>query len=202
MNLKQSLYEKCRYESMGLKVYMTRYEDVWGQMMGTSKLDNLQRKALTVGYYGVVSRVSYSNHHNASENFNDHGFEIIVSNNLSLDNLDVEVSLYNKYNKLYGLNDYNSRLYARDYNTNIAYNKLYGNIYSIIDFYAIIRIPNELFNVKNIIYEPIYISNINDFNWYWNNKKWIDITEMKIEEYVNYLGGNYNKDNSMCLNYT
>lgn len=202
MNLKQSLYEKCRYESMGLKVYMTRYKDVWGQMMGTDKLDYLQRKALTVGYYGVVSRVSYSNHHNASENFNDHGFEIVVSNNLSLDNLDVEISLYNKYKKLYALNDYNIRLYTRDYNTSIAYNKLYGNIYSIIDFYAIIRIPDELFNVKNIIYEPIYISNTNDFNWYWNNKKWIDVSELKIEEYVNYIGGNYNKDNSMCLKYT
>ena len=202
MNLKQSLYEKCRYESMGLKVYMTRYKDVWGQMMGTDKLDYLQRKALTVGYYGVVSRVSYSNHHNASENFNDHGFEIVVSNNLSLDNLDVEISLYNKYKKLYALNDYNIRLYTRDYNTSIAYNKLYGDIYSIIDFYAIIRIPDELFNVKNIIYEPIYISNTNDFNWYWNNKKWIDVSELKIEEYVNYIGGNYNKDNSMCLKYT
>ena len=202
MNLKQSLYEKCRYESMGLKVYMTRYEDVWGQMMGTSKLDNLQRKALTVGYYGAVSKVSYSNHHNASESYWDHGFEIIVSNNLSLDDLSIEISLYNKYKKFYGLSDNNIRLYSRDYNTSVAYSKLYGNIYSIIDLYAIIRIPDELFNVKNIIYEPIYISNMNDFNWYWNNKKWIDVSEIKIEEYVNYIGGNYNKDNSMCLKYT
>lgn len=34
-----------------------------------------------------------------------------------------------------------------------------------------IRIPNELFNVNTVIYEPIYMSNINDFNWYWNKKE-------------------------------
>ena len=57
----------------------------------------------------------------------------------------------------------------------------------------------ELFNVKTTIYEPIYISNSSDFNWYWTNKKWIEVDEIKIEEYVNYLGGTYNPDNSMCL---
>ena len=63
----------------------------------------------------------------------------------------------------------------------------------------VIRIPKELFNVKTVIYEPIYMSNTNDFNWYWNKKKWIDVTEIKIEEYVNYLGYTYNSDNSSCI---
>jgi hypothetical protein len=43
------------------------------------------------------------------------------------------------------------------------------------------------------------MSNSNDFSWYYTNKGWIDVVEIKIMEYVNYLGGKYNKDNSMCL---
>lgn len=199
MNLVQSLYEKCRYESMGFKVYMTRYDDSYGIMLGTNSLNTLQRRALTIGYYGTVSRVTYSNHHNASVRSGDSGFEILVSNKISLDDLVLELSLYNKYKNYYGINDNAFRLYSRDYNTGNIYNKLNGDIYSYIDYYAIIRIPNELFNVKSVIYEPIYISNSNDFSWYWINKKWIEITEIKIKEYVNYLGGVYNSDNSKCL---
>lgn len=197
MNLMQSIYEKCRYESMGYKVYMTRYNDTYGELMGSSKLDYLQRRALTMGYYGVVSRVSYSNHHNAIDNGYDYGFEILVSN--SEDDLELEKRLYDKFIEYYKINDNVVRFYSKDYNTGIRYNKLNGNVYSYIDYYAMIRIPSELFNVKTVIYEPIYISNSNDFNWYWNKKKWIDVTEIKIEEYVNYLGGNYISDNSMCL---
>jgi N-acetylmuramoyl-L-alanine amidase len=199
MNLIQSMYEKCRYESMGVKVYMTRYDDTYGNMMGTNKLDDLQRRALTVGYYGVVSRVSYSNHHNASLRNGDYGFEILVSNSSSLNDLLLEKSLYNKYKKYYNINDNSLRLYSRDSNTGNSYNKLDGKVYNYVDYYAMIRIPKELFNVKTVIYEPIYISNINDFNWYWINKKWIDVTEIKIEEYVNYLGYTYNSDNSSCI---
>ena len=199
MNLKQSMYEKCRYESMGYKVYMTRTDDSYGKMMGSNNIDQLQRRALTVGYYGAVSRVTYSNHHNASESRWDHGFEILVSNKLSLNDLILETSLYNKYRKYYNIYDNELRLYSRDYNTGTSYNKLNGNVYSYMDYYAMIRIPDELFKVKTIIFEPMYLSNNNDFNWYWNNKNWINVTEMKIEEYVNYLGGIYKKDNSMCL---
>lgn len=199
MNLIQSMYEKCRYESMGLNVYMTRYDDTYGNMMGTNKLDDLQRRALTVGYYGVVSRVSYSNHHNASLRSGDYGFEILVSNNSSLGDLLLEKSLYNRYKKYYNINDNALRLYSRDSDTGNSYNKVDGNVYNYVDYYAMIRIPKELFNVKTVIYEPIYMSNTNDFNWYWNKKKWIDVTEIKIEEYVNYLGYTYNSDNSSCI---
>jgi len=199
MNLIQSMYEKCRYESMGLKVYMTRYDDTYGIMMGTNKLDDLQRRALTVGYYGVVSRVTYSNHHNASLRSGDYGFEILVSNSSSLDDLLLEKSLYNRYKKYYNINDNALRLYSRDSDTGNSYDKLDGKVYNYVDYYAMIRIPKELFNVKTVIYEPIYMSNINDFNWYWNKKKWIDVTEIKIEEYVNYLGYTYNSDNASCI---
>ena len=62
-----------------------------------------------------------------------------------------------------------------------------------------IRIPMQLFNVKTTIFEPMYMSNSNDFSWYYTNKKWIDVTEIKIMEYVNYLGYTYNSDNSYCI---
>lgn len=199
MNLRQSLYEKCRFESMGYRVYMTRYNDDYGEMLGSNSLDRLQRRSLVMGYYGAVSKVTYSNHHNASENSGARGFEILVSNNLSAADLILEVSLYNRYKKYYNLWDNNIRLYSRDYNSGSVFNKLNGNVYGYMDYYAAIRIPMELFNVKSVIYEPIYISNSSDFNWYWINKKWINVTEIKIEEYVNYLGGTYNSDNSMCL---
>lgn len=199
INLEQSMYEKCRYESMGYKVFMTRYDDTYGTMMGTSQLDELQRRALTIGYFGTVSKVSYSNHHNVSLYSQDYGFEIIVSNELNNDDLVLEKSLYNKYKSYYSIDDDILRLYSRDYDTGNSYNKLGGRVYSYMDYYAVIRIPNELFNVKTVIYEPIYMSNSKDFNWYYTNKNWIDVTEIKIEEYVNYLGGKYNSDNSMCL---
>ena len=199
INLEQSMYEKCRYESMGLKVYMTRYDDSYGTMMGSKNIDELQRRAFTVGYYGAVSKVTYSNHHNASINKNTHGFEMLVSNSLEKKELIVERNLYSRFNEYYGIKDDTIRLYSRDYNTDKVYDKLNGTVYDYMDYYAMIRIPKELYNVNTTIYEPIYMSNSNDFSWYYTNKKWIEVTEIKIMEYVNYLGGTYNKDNSMCL---
>ena len=199
MNLIQSMYEKCRYESLGLKVMMTRYDDSYGSLMGPNDLDALQRRSLTVGYYGAVSKITYSNHHNASIYSGDSGFEILVSNDLTLKELELERSLYKKYSLYYGIDDNRTRIYSRDYDSGRVYNKINGEIYGYMDYYAMIRIPKELYNVNTTIYEPIYMSNSNDFSWYYTNKKWIDVTEIKIMEYVNYLGGTYNKDNSMCL---
>lgn len=198
INLKQSLYEKCRYESMGYKVFLTRNNDTYGTLLGDNTLLQLQRRALTIGYYGAVSRITYSNHHNGSKSRNDYGFEIIVPNSSTVDDLILEMSLYNKYKKFYNINN-GIRLYSKNYDNDIIYNKANDKVYDAENYYAVIRIPYELFNVKTVIYEPIYLSNDNDFDWYWINKGWIKTTEMKIEEYVNYLGGVYNKDNSMCL---
>lgn len=199
MNLIQSLYEKCRYESMGYKVYMTRYKDGGAELLGNDNMLELQRRALTIGYYGSVSRVTYSNHHNAVNNTSARGFEILVSNNATGEILKLNKELYNKYLKFYGLEE-SSRIYSRDLDTGGIYDKTNNQVYPYDDYYAVIRIPRQLFNVYVTIYEPIYISNPIEFNWYWINKKVIDTTEIKIESYVNYLGGKYDKDNSSCLN--
>ena len=113
MNLKQSLYEKCRYESMGLKVFMIREKDNYGTVLGDKSLVDLQRRALAIGYYGSVSRVVYSNHHNGSKDLDDHGFEIIVPNSSDVDDLVLEMSLYNKYKNLYDVSG--KRLYSKNY---------------------------------------------------------------------------------------
>jgi len=199
LNLKVSQYEKCRYESMGYRVYMVRNNDTYGEMLGNENLNKLDRRSLTIGYYGSVSKVTYSNHHNGSLNPNNHGYEIIVSNQATVDDLVIELSLYNKFKSFYAIKDKSVRLYSRDYDKGIIFDKLSGKINSNTNYYSVIRIPYELFNVKNIIYEPIYLSNLSDFNWYYSNNNWIKVSEMKIEEYVNYMGGTYIKDNSKCL---
>ena len=199
LNLKISKYEKCRYESMGYKVYMTRHDDSLGEELGSKNLIQLQRRALTIGYYGAVSRITYSNHHNGSKNKKANGFEIIVPNSTGVDDLVVELSLYNKYKSFYNIKDKNIRFYSRNNDTDAIYNKSSAKIYNSSDYYVVQRVPYELFNVKTVIYEPIYLTNSSDYSCYYVKKNWIKISEMKINEYVNYLGGEYSSDNTNCL---
>ena len=199
LNLKISKYEMCRYQSMGYIVHMIRENDTYGEMLGKSNINNLSRRALTIGYYGSVSRVVYSNHHNGSERLGDYVFEILVGNQTSKKDLILELSLYNKFKNFYGITDNNIRIYARDYDSGKTNDKSNGSIYNDVNYYAVIRIPYELYNVKNVIYEPIYLTNASDFNWYYMNENWIKVSEMKIQEYVNFLGGTYNSDNKKCL---
>ena len=199
LNFKVSKYEKCRYESMGYKVYMIRYDDTYGEMLGNSGLDQLDRRGLTTGYYGAVSRVVYSNHHNGSLNTGAYGFEILVQNSMTKEDLVVELSLANKFRKFYGINDNAVRVYSKDYYTDQIFDKENGQVYGNKNYYAVIRIPYELFNVKNVIYEPIYMTNANDFNWYYASNNWIKVSELKIKEYVTSIGGTYKSDNSMCM---
>ena len=199
LNLKVSKYEKCRYESMGYKVYMIRYDDTYGEMLGNSGLDQLDRRGLTTGYYGAVSRVVYSNHHNGSLNAGEYGFEILVQNSMTKEELATELSLANKFRKFYGINDNKIRVYSKDYFTDQIFDKENGQVYDNKNYYAVLRIPYELFNVKNVIYEPIYMTNANDFNWYYSSGNWIKVSELKIKEYVTSLGGTYKSDNSMCM---
>ena len=198
INLKLSKYEMCRYESMGYKVYMTRYNDSLGEMLGDKTLDNLDRRSLTIGYYGAVSKVVYSNHHNGSYNKGAHGYEMIVGNYFSENDLSLIKNLANDYKKYYKINDDEVRIYSKGYDSLSKNDKSNNKIYDERDYYSAIRIPYELFNVRSVIYEAIYMSNSSDFNWYMNNNNYVNISELKIKRYVEYLGGNYDKDNSKC----
>lgn len=200
MNLKVSMYEKCRYESHGYKIYMTRTSDTYGNGMGDSSLPRLHRRAYEMGYYGAVSKVVYSNHHNAINDKSFTGYEILVPASLTNGELSNELNIMNKFNNIYPNLDNHLRFYGRDYDTEKKYNMAIGNTYTFKDNYAVNRIPLNLFDVKSVIYEGCYLTNKEDYNWYWNEEGWIKVSEAKIETYINYLGGTYNSDNSGCLN--
>lgn len=199
VNLMVSKYEKCRYESMGYRVYMTRYADSESELLGNNGMDPLDRRGLTIGYYGAVSKITYSNHHNGSLNRGEHGFEILVQSAMDKQKLSVEYNLYNKYKKYYNINDDKVRIYAKDYENSSILDKTNGQVYDNKNFYSILRITYELFNVKNVIFEPIYMTNASDFNWYYASRNWIKVSEIKIKEYVESIGGVYQSDNSKCL---
>ena len=199
MNLKVSMYEKCRYEAHGLRVYMTRTDDNYGAKMGSTWLSDLHRVAYEMGYYGAVSKIVYSNHHNSMGNNYYSGYEILVAGSLTASELSNELSIANKWNSIFNLTENHTRFYARDYDTERIYSKLNGEIYTFKDNYAVNRIPLETANVKSIIYEGCYMSNKNEFKWYWLNENWRSVSEAKIEVYINSLGLTYNGDYSSCL---
>ena len=136
VNLMVSKYEKCRYESMGYKVYMIRYDDSLGEMLGNDSMDSLDRRGLTIGYYGAVSRVAYSNHHNGSLNRGEYGFEILVQGALTKKDLSVEYTLYDKFKKFYGINDNKIRIYAKDYENSMLLDKTNGEVYNNKNYYS------------------------------------------------------------------
>lgn len=200
MNLDVSLYEKCRYENHGLKVYLTRESDTYGNGMGDNSLNRLHRRSYEIGYVGTVTQIVYSNHHNWVGNNTYSGYEILLSGYLTNSQLKEELAIVNKFNSIYPLKENHMRFYARDYDTEKKYSMLNGETYTFKDNYAVNRIPYQIFNTKSIIYEGAYLSNKEDFDWYWNKNNWIKVSEAKIEVYVTSLGKSYNPDNSSCLN--
>lgn len=199
MNLTVSMYEKCRYEAHGLSVYMTRTSDVYGDKMGPSNLNRLHKVAYEMGYYGAVSKIVYSNHHNSIGNNYFSGYEILVAGELTSSELSNELNIASKWNNIFDLTESHTRFYARDYDTERIYSKLNGEVYSFKNNYAVNRIPYETANVKSIIYEGCYMSNKKEFNWYWQEANWHKVSEAKIETYVSSLGVAYNADNTSCM---
>lgn len=199
MNLIVSKYEKCRFENHGYKVYMTRYNDTYGNGLGKAE-KRLHKRAYEIGYYGAVSKIAYSNHHNAINNKQYSGYEMLMSGHLSSSSLYTEKEIANKFNNIYPVRESHLRFYAIDYDTEKKYSMLSSMTYNFKDNYAVNRIPYQLFNTKTIIYEGCYLTNKEDYNWYWNEKNYIKVSEAKIESYINFLGGTYNPDNTSCLN--
>lgn len=189
MNLIVSLYEKAKYEAAGLKVLMVRNDDSYGLGMGNfSKA--LYNRAYYMGYYGVTSKVIYSNHHNSSSYAGASGFEMYVSNAMS--DMKTEIGIFNAVGEFKKINNISkaNNIYARDYYTGNLYSKLSGEIYNYKNYYAILKIPSDLFNVNNItIYEGCYLSNIDDYIDYWNNENWKQISDIKVEYYIKKIKG-------------
>lgn len=193
INLEQSLYEKQRYEEHGLRVLLLRdTNNNYGTTMGNSNWELVEQKGYAVGYYGTVSKIVYSNHHNSSGNTSSKGWEILVPAQSTYDNLLVEHKIADIWSNMYikQTNPY-YRFYTKDYETGTANNKLNGEIYNFEDYYAVIRIPNKLFNVKNVIYEGAYINNNSDMYWYYTQENWKQLSEIKIKAYVESIGIEY-----------
>lgn len=193
INLELSLYEKARYEAHGLRVLLLRdTDDNYGITMGDESLNLVERKAFAVGYYGAVSKIVYSNHHNSSSNSSSAGWEILVPASASYQDLATEHKIADAWSSMYmkSINPY-YRFYTRDYETGTASNKMNGETYSFEDYYAVIRIPNKLFGVQNILYEGAYINNNSDMYWYYVSGNYKKLSEAKIKAYVESIGVEY-----------
>ncbi len=188
LNLEQALYEKKRYEEHGLKVKLIREDNSYGIMMGDESWSNVRRRAYAMGYYGVVSRVSYSNHHNSSVVKSYSGWEIIVpGENVDISNEKKVASLWEED---YVVRENHLRFYARSEEGGI-FSKEEDEVYKFNDYYAVIRIPYSLYHVKNPLYEGSYLSNSLDYDWYYKKDNWKKLSEDKIKTYVEYLGKTY-----------
>lgn len=194
LNLAISLYEKCRYQELGYSVYITRTNDTYGTMMGDSSWKNLTRKSYAIGYYGVVSKVVYSNHNNSTDSTSRRGYEILTP--AQYDSLRTEQAIASRFNSIYPSINSVNRMYARNYDTDAIFSTMGGQKYSFKNYYATIRIPYELFNTKTVTYEGFYLSNNDDYKWFWVEGNWKKVSEIKIEEYVRSLGGSYSSDTS------
>ncbi len=190
-NLKVSLYEKKRFEEHGLKVKMIREDDTYGIGMGDDSWHIVTRRANAIGYLGVVSKIVYSNHHNVISDTSRMGFEILVPSKLNYNDLKEEYEIYNKLKNIYPLKENHTRMYARDYEDSTIYDKENGQVYNFEDYYAVNRIPYDLYNVKAIIYENAYMSNVEDWNYYYIEENYKKISEQKIKVYVESLGLDY-----------
>ena len=193
INLEQSLYEKKRFEEHGLRVLLLRdTDDDYGIVMGDDKWEQIDRKGYAVGYYGAVSKIVYSNHHNSSGNSSSAGWEILVPASLSYDDLLVEHKIADTWSSIYiEPVDPFYRFYTKDYESGTASNKSNGEIYDFDDYYSVIRLSNKLFNVKNVIYEGAYINNNSDMYWYYDSGNWKKLSEVKIKNYVESIGVKY-----------
>ena len=193
INLDLSLYEKKRFEDHGLRVLLLRDTDEnYGVMMGDESWDIVERKAFAVGYYGAVSKIVYSNHHNSSLNSSSAGWEILVPAGASYDDLAAEHNVADAWSNMYmkSINPY-YRFYTRDYETATPSNKMNGEVYDFLDYYAVIRIPNKLFGVKNVLYEGAYVNNDSDMYWYYVSENYKMLSEAKIKAYVESIGVKY-----------
>lgn len=189
LNLMQSLYEKKRYEDHGLKVLITRMDDSYGLMIGSSSLSRLHRKAMAMGYYGAVSKIVYGNHHNSTENKKTRGYEILLTNQGKPKHYKVEYNIAKEWNNIYPNLDKRTRIYGRNYDTDAILPKDKGQVYNIKNYYAVQRIPFELYGILTTTYEGCYLSNLDDYKWYIKN--WKTLSEIKIKNYVESLGVEY-----------
>ena len=192
INLMVSLYEKQRYESFGLKVWLIREDDNYPELLGDQDWGTLQKVGWTTGYYGAVAKYTYSNHHNSDTAGVTSGPEIIVLPDLSKEDLSIAYTLKDKFKELYPVVDTKWTLFTRDYTSGTRYDRSNGTEYPDMRvYYANMRYPYEDFGVNVVTYEGCYLNNAVDYKWYITQEHWKDVSEAKIKAYVEALGITY-----------
>ena len=191
LNLLQSEYEKERYEEHGLNVLLLREDDSYGIVMGDSNDKDITRKGIAVGYYSSVAKVSYSNHHNSNEVTSLSGWEIIAPAQASTKELKLINTIAGSWQKTYRISEDHIRYYARNFVEGEMFDKSNRQMYYFNDYYAVIRIPYDCFNTNHFIFEGSYLSNDEDFAYYYTDNNWQNFSEQKIKAVVEYLGKEY-----------
>jgi hypothetical protein len=201
LNYEVSKYEYDRYIAHGLNVFINKEhkDDVPDFHPTIASLDLdwevLHKVAYTLGYRGVTAKIMYSNHHNSSSPTGS-GFEIINPATYTTFQLATEHLIYDAWSSLdpehLHPSSLSSGFYTRDaYEPYYFYTKLDGQVYTFRNYYAVIRIPYEMFNTKLVMYEPVYMSHDPDFEWYYFGQNWKRMSELKIKHYVEALGVEY-----------
>ena len=191
LNLKVSLYEKKRYEEHGLKVWLIREDTDYPELLGNEDWLILQKVSYTLGWYGAVSKYTYSNHHNSDTSGYTSGPEIIIMPNLTKEELAVEYRLSEEFKNVYKRITTPWLLFTRSYNTGRRFDRLDGETYDERIWYANMRYPYECFGVVVTTYEGAYINNEYDTSWYVKRGNWKQVSEAKIKAYVEALGKEY-----------
>lgn len=192
LNLMVSLYEKERYEAHGLKVWLIRDGKEYAELLGDEDWHILQRVGYTLGWYGAVSKVVYSNHHNSDGKGTHSGFEIIVLPDRLHEQQTTEYQIYRSFCQLYERMTNTYQYYSRSYNTGKRLDRSDGKIYpNERVYYANMRYPWEGFGVDVVTFEAAYINNAFDYQWYVQEENWKKVSEVKIKAYVEALGYTY-----------
>ena len=191
LNLIVSQYEARRFREHGLRVRLNRNGNEHEMRMGPSEWVNLRRVAYGMGYHGVTARIVYSNHHNSTADSRRNGPEVIVAASLTAGQLSSELRIINQWMAMTPNLTTGLRFYTRNYETGTFHTKFNNQVYSFRNWYAITRIPYELFNVHLTTFEPAFMSNPANFRWYWIEENWIHMSEFKIRTYVEQLGITY-----------
>lgn len=191
LNLMVSLYEKQRYEEHGLNVWLIRETKDYENLLGEEDWHILQQVSYTLGWYGAVSKYTYSNHHNSDTVGATSGPEIIVLPALNQEELAVEYRLYEEFQQVYQRINTDWPLFTRNYDNGKRFSKEKGEVYPMRVFYANMRYPWECFGVTVTTYEGAYINNRFDYDWYVKKENWKKVSEAKIKAYVEALGMEY-----------
>ncbi|MCF0110579.1 MAG: DUF5011 domain-containing protein, partial [Erysipelotrichaceae bacterium] len=154
LNLKVSLYEKKRFEQHGLKVWLIRDSEDYGPLLGDKSWTMIQRVGYTWGWYGAVSRYSYSNHHNSDTWGTYGGFEIIVLPDRTNETEYPEYQVFKDFKKLYELQNNKYQYYSRSYHSGKRLDRKDGKIYENERvWYGNMRYALESFGVETVTYE-------------------------------------------------